>query len=84
MSTLEVKIPVLVLKQVSEIAAKEKVSADHIVCIAVAAHCQTKVCFFEKALDFCWLMRYFGFVVVGGVRGLQRAWRFLTGSAPIN
>lgn len=37
MSTLEVKIPDLLLKQVNEVAAKEKVSVDHIVSIALAA-----------------------------------------------
>jgi hypothetical protein len=37
MSTLEVKIPDLLLKQVNEVAAKEKVSVDQIVSIAVAA-----------------------------------------------
>jgi hypothetical protein len=37
MSTLEVKIPDLLLKQVTEVAAKEKVSVDHIVSIALAA-----------------------------------------------
>jgi hypothetical protein len=37
MSTLEVHIPDLLLKQVNEIAAKEKVSVDQIVSIALAA-----------------------------------------------
>jgi hypothetical protein len=37
MSTLEVKIPDLLLKQVNEVAAKENVSVDHIVSIALAA-----------------------------------------------
>ena len=37
MSTLEVKIPDLLLKQVNEVAAKEKVSVDHLVSIALAA-----------------------------------------------
>jgi hypothetical protein len=37
MSTLEVKIPDLLLKQLNEVAAKEKVSVDHIVSIALAA-----------------------------------------------
>ncbi len=37
MSTLEVKIPDLLLKQVNEIAAKERVSVDRIVSIALAA-----------------------------------------------
>jgi hypothetical protein len=37
MSTLEVKIPDLLLKQVNEVAAKEKVSVDQIVSIALAA-----------------------------------------------
>jgi pSer/pThr/pTyr-binding forkhead associated (FHA) protein len=37
MSTLEVKIPDLLLKQVSEIAAKENVSVDQLVSIALAA-----------------------------------------------
>ena len=37
MSTLEVKISDLLLKQVNEVAAKEKVSVDHIVSIALAA-----------------------------------------------
>jgi hypothetical protein len=36
-STLEVKIPDLLLKQVNEIAAKEKVSVDQIVSIALTA-----------------------------------------------
>ena len=37
MSTLEVKIPDLLLKQVNEVAMKEKVSVDQIVSIALAA-----------------------------------------------
>jgi hypothetical protein len=37
MSTLEVTIPDLLLKQVNEVAAKEKVSVDQIVSIALAA-----------------------------------------------
>jgi hypothetical protein len=37
MSTLEVKIPDLLLKQINEVAAKEKVSVDQIVSIALAA-----------------------------------------------
>jgi hypothetical protein len=37
MSTLEVKIPDLLLKQVNEVAAREKVSVDQIVSIALAA-----------------------------------------------
>jgi hypothetical protein len=37
MSTLEVKIPDLLFKQVNEVAAKEKVSVDQIVSIALAA-----------------------------------------------
>jgi len=37
MSTLEVKIPDLLLNQVNEVAAKEKVSVDQIVSIALAA-----------------------------------------------
>lgn len=37
MSTLEIKIPDLVLKQVNEVAAKENVSMDQIVSIALAA-----------------------------------------------
>jgi hypothetical protein len=37
MSTLEVRIPDLLLKQVNEVAAKEKVSVDHLVSIALAA-----------------------------------------------
>jgi hypothetical protein len=37
MSTLEVKIPDLLLKQVNEVAVKEKVSVDQIVSIALAA-----------------------------------------------
>ena len=37
MSTLEVKIPDLLLKQVNDVAAKEKVSVDQIVSIALAA-----------------------------------------------
>jgi hypothetical protein len=37
MSTLQVKIPDLLLKQVNEVAAKEKVSVDQIVSIALAA-----------------------------------------------
>jgi hypothetical protein len=37
MSTLEVKIPDLLLKQVNEVAAKEKVSVDQVVSIALAA-----------------------------------------------
>ena len=37
MSTLEVKISDLLLKQVNDVAAKEKVSVDHIVSIALAA-----------------------------------------------
>ena len=37
MSTLEVHIPDLLLKQLNEIAAKEKVSVDQIVSIALAA-----------------------------------------------
>jgi hypothetical protein len=36
-STLEVKIPDLLLQQVNEIAAKEKVSVDQIVSIALTA-----------------------------------------------
>jgi hypothetical protein len=37
MSTLQVKIPDLLVKQVNEVAAKEKVSVDQIVSIALAA-----------------------------------------------
>ena len=37
MSSLEVKIPDLLFKQVNEVAAKEKVSVDQIVSIALAA-----------------------------------------------
>jgi hypothetical protein len=37
MSTLHVTIPDLLLKQVNEVAAKEKVSVDQIVSIALAA-----------------------------------------------
>ena len=37
MSTLEVNIPDLLFKQVNEVAAKEKVSVDQIVSIALAA-----------------------------------------------
>jgi hypothetical protein len=37
MSTLEVKIPDLLLQQLNEVAAKEKVSVDQIVSIALAA-----------------------------------------------
>jgi hypothetical protein len=37
MSILEVKIPDLLLKQVNEVAVKEKVSVDQIVSIALAA-----------------------------------------------
>jgi hypothetical protein len=37
MSTLEVRIPDLLLKQVNEVAAKEKISVDQIVAIALAA-----------------------------------------------
>jgi hypothetical protein len=37
MSTLEVKIPDLLLKQVNEVAVKAKVSVDQIVSIALAA-----------------------------------------------
>jgi len=37
MSTLEVKIPDLLFRQVNEVAAKEKVSVDQIVSIALAA-----------------------------------------------
>jgi hypothetical protein len=37
MSTLEVKIPDLLLRQVNEVAVKEKVSVDQIVSIALAA-----------------------------------------------
>ena len=37
MSTLAVKVPALLLKQVNEVAAKEKVSVDQIVSIALAA-----------------------------------------------
>lgn len=37
MSTLEVRIPDLLLKQVNEVAMKEKVSMDQIVSIALAA-----------------------------------------------
>ncbi len=37
MSTLEVHIPDLLLKQVNEIAAKENVSVDQLVSIALAA-----------------------------------------------
>ena len=37
LSTLEVKIPDLLFKQVKEVAAKEKVSVDQIVSIALAA-----------------------------------------------
>jgi len=37
MSNLEVKIPDLLLKQVNEVAVKEKVSVDQIVSIALAA-----------------------------------------------
>jgi hypothetical protein len=37
MSTLEVKIPDLLLKQVNEVAVKEKVTVDQIVSIALAA-----------------------------------------------
>jgi hypothetical protein len=36
-STLEVKIPDLLLQQINEIAAKEEVSVDQIVSIALAA-----------------------------------------------
>jgi len=36
-STLEIHIPDLLLKQVNEIAAKEKISVDQIVSIALAA-----------------------------------------------
>ena len=39
MSTLEVKIPDLLLKQVSEVAVKEKVSVDQTVSIALARRC---------------------------------------------
>jgi hypothetical protein len=38
MSTLEVKIPDLLLKHVNELAAKEKMSVDEIVSLALAAH----------------------------------------------
>jgi hypothetical protein len=37
MSTLEVKIPDLLFKQINEVAAREKVSVDQIVSIALAA-----------------------------------------------
>ncbi|MGO8702065.1 MAG: hypothetical protein ACLQVY_30655 [Limisphaerales bacterium] len=37
MSTLEVRIPDLLFKQVNEVAAKEKVSVDQIVSIALTA-----------------------------------------------
>jgi hypothetical protein len=37
MSTLEVKIPDLLLKQVNEVAAKKNVSVDQLVSIALAA-----------------------------------------------
>jgi hypothetical protein len=37
MSTLEVKIPDLLLKQVNEVAAKERVSVDQLVSTALAA-----------------------------------------------
>jgi hypothetical protein len=37
MSTLEAKVPDLLLKQVQELAQKEKVSVDQIVSIALAA-----------------------------------------------
>jgi len=37
MSTLEVRIPDLLLKRVNEVAVKEKVSVDQIVSIALAA-----------------------------------------------
>lgn len=37
MSTLEVKIPDLLLKQVNEVAVRDKVSVDQIVSIALAA-----------------------------------------------
>ena len=37
MSTLEVKIPDMLLMQINEIAAKEKVSVDQIVSIALTA-----------------------------------------------
>jgi hypothetical protein len=37
MSTLEVKIPDLLLQQVTEVAVKERVSVDQIVSIALAA-----------------------------------------------
>ena len=37
MSTLEVKISDSLFKQIKEVAAKEKVSVDHIVSIALAA-----------------------------------------------
>jgi hypothetical protein len=37
MSTLEISIPDLLLKQVNEVAAREKVSVDQIVSIALAA-----------------------------------------------
>lgn len=37
MSTLEVKIPDLLLKQVNEVAVKGNVSVDQIVCSALAA-----------------------------------------------
>jgi hypothetical protein len=37
MSTLEVQIPDLLLKQVTEVAEKQKVSVDQIVSIALAA-----------------------------------------------
>ncbi len=37
MSTLEIKIPDLLLQQVNEVAAKENVSVDQIVSIALAA-----------------------------------------------
>ena len=37
MSTLEVKIPDLLLKQVNEVAAKERVSVDQLVSSALAA-----------------------------------------------
>jgi hypothetical protein len=37
MSTLEVQIPDLLFKQVNEVAAKEKVSVDKLVSIALAA-----------------------------------------------
>lgn len=37
MSTLEVKIPDLLLKQVTEVAAKERISVDQLVSTALAA-----------------------------------------------